>query len=316
MTTAVAMAVYNGAAFIEGQLDTIRLQTKQPDHVVICDDGSKDNTVSFVREYIQRYNLQDRWEIVINDNNLGYIKNFYHAMKLCKSDLIFLSDQDDIWSLDKIEKMEQAFVRYEDMKLLSCAHGVIDQKGNPIKGLLTPKPVVDEAIVKIDLHTIMVSFLWPGMCMAIRSVFLNEILPQIEPVNVPHDVSLAVMATKENGFYEYHYLGANHRRHGNNTGGEEHRVSKVLDIHRKLKEIRDYNTMLRRILDADFGLTLDQRRLIDVRLQYSIDREDALVNRSFMKLLDLYSHDEEKYLRKFSMLCDFFLVFLGKYSQK
>ena len=316
MTTAVAMAVYNGASFIEGQLDTIRLQTKQPDHVVICDDGSKDNTVSIVREYIRQHNLQDRWQIIVNEKNLGYIKNFYHAMDLCKADLIFLSDQDDIWCLDKIEKMEQVFSRNKEIKLLSCAHGFIDQEGNQIKGLLAPKPVVDEALVKIDIHSIMISFLWLGMCMAIRKDFLNEILPQIETVSVPHDMALAIMAAKENGFYEYHYLGANHRRHGNNVGGEEHRLSKVLNIGRKLREIEDYNTMLQRILDADFGQASHQRRLIEVRLQYSEARLDGLTSRSFKKVFNLYSHDDEKFLRKFSMLCDYFLLLFGDYSPK
>ena len=312
MTTAVAMAVYNGVTYIEGQLDSIRLQTKQPDHVVICDDGSKDNTVSFVREYIRRHGLQERWEIIENEKNLGYIKNFYHAMELSKADLIFLSDQDDVWSLDKIEKMERVFVQHTDVKLLSCSHGFIDQGGQQIKSLLTPKPVINETIVKVDIHAIMISFLWPGMSMAIRSNFFREILPQINDVCVPHDVSLAVMAAKEEGFYEYHYLGVNHRRHGNNTGGEEHRLSKVLNFKRKLKEIQDYNTMLQRILGAELGLNSEQSHLIKLRLQYSVAREAALVNRSIVGLLKLYSNDGENYLRKFSMLCDLFLVVFGK----
>ena len=57
MTTAVAVALYNGARFIEEQLDSIRNQTLCPDKVVLCDDGSKDNTVHIVREYIEKFNV-------------------------------------------------------------------------------------------------------------------------------------------------------------------------------------------------------------------------------------------------------------------
>ena len=106
MTVGVAMALYNGARFIRKQLDTIRLQTLQPDRVVMCDDGSKDGTTEIVAEYIKEYGLGDTWELIKNEENLGYAKNFYKAMSLCNTDLIFLADQDDVWELDKIEKAE------------------------------------------------------------------------------------------------------------------------------------------------------------------------------------------------------------------
>ena len=60
MTVGIALALYNGARFLEAQLDTLRLQTCPPDQVVFCDDGSKDDTVAVVRNYIEKYNLQDR----------------------------------------------------------------------------------------------------------------------------------------------------------------------------------------------------------------------------------------------------------------
>ena len=50
MTVSVALALYNGEKFIEKQLDTLRLQTVKPNQVVLCDDGSSDNTVNIVNE--------------------------------------------------------------------------------------------------------------------------------------------------------------------------------------------------------------------------------------------------------------------------
>ena len=82
MTVSVAIALYNGSRFIEEQLDSLRTQTVMPNEVIMCDDGSTDNTVEIVKAYIEKYNLQENWKIYINEKNLGYAKNFYHAMNL------------------------------------------------------------------------------------------------------------------------------------------------------------------------------------------------------------------------------------------
>ena len=93
MTTAVAIALYNGEKFIYKQLESIRTQTQEPDQVVLCDDGSTDNTISIVNEYIEKYHLQNKWKLVKNDKNLGYARNFYKAMSMCTADLIFLLEK-------------------------------------------------------------------------------------------------------------------------------------------------------------------------------------------------------------------------------
>ena len=314
MTTAVAMAVYNGGAFLPEQLDTIRLQTKAPDRVVICDDGSKDGTPAFIRDYIRTHGLEGKWELVENEKNLGYIRNFYKALSLCDADLLFLSDQDDVWRPDKIEKMEQVFAQNQKVLLLSCEHGFIDQSGEPIQGILTPKPSADGHLTEVRTHDIMVSFRWPGMCMAMRRDFYNSIHQAAWQVEVPHDVTLALMAAAEEGFYEYGYVGADHRRHNSNTGGEEHRISKVLNIRRKLGEVKTYNTMLQRILDSRLELTEAQRSQIRHRLTQSQLRFQALAGRSFGKMCKLYFGDKERDLRLPSMVCDYFLLAFGDYK--
>ena len=50
--TAVLMATYNGQGFIHDQLDSIRNQTLRPDYVLMRDDGSTDDTVKDVEDYI------------------------------------------------------------------------------------------------------------------------------------------------------------------------------------------------------------------------------------------------------------------------
>ncbi|MBX9852136.1 MAG: glycosyltransferase family 2 protein [Cytophagaceae bacterium] len=95
----IALCTYNGAPFLEAQLDSIFSQTYTNIEVIAVDDVSSDRTVEILKNYSTRYNLK----VFINEKNLGYIKNFERAISLCNGDYIALCDQDDIWEKSKIE---------------------------------------------------------------------------------------------------------------------------------------------------------------------------------------------------------------------
>lgn len=122
----IAMTTYNGEKFIKKQLDSIINQTYKNLEIIICDDGSTDKTIDIIKEYQKK---DKRIKLYINEKNLGFSKNFEKAISLCKGDYIALSDQDDIWELDKIETMvkniNDAILVYGDEKL-------IDEKDNII----------------------------------------------------------------------------------------------------------------------------------------------------------------------------------------
>ena len=54
MKNSVVMATYNGAKYIIEQLDSIKNQTMRPDEVIISDDGSTDDTLKIVKNYIAK----------------------------------------------------------------------------------------------------------------------------------------------------------------------------------------------------------------------------------------------------------------------
>ena len=63
MKISVAMATYNGAQYIEEQLESIRIQTMPVDEVRICDDGSSDDTVEVICHYIREHGLESSWSV-------------------------------------------------------------------------------------------------------------------------------------------------------------------------------------------------------------------------------------------------------------
>ena len=119
MRVSIVMTTYNGEKYIGQMLDSIRNQTRPADEVLILDDRSKDNTVKFVNNYIEKYKLNG-WKIIVNQKNVGWKCNFRNGLEMATGDVIFLSDQDDKWHTDKLEKMTAAFEKNQNIWLLAC----------------------------------------------------------------------------------------------------------------------------------------------------------------------------------------------------
>lgn len=105
----IAMATYNGARYLEDQLDSFALQTQIPNELVVCDDGSSDETISIVEKFALRAPFEVR--LIKNSHNLGFTKNFEKALSLSAGKFVFLSDQDDVWYPNKISTVMNAFGR-------------------------------------------------------------------------------------------------------------------------------------------------------------------------------------------------------------
>jgi glycosyltransferase involved in cell wall biosynthesis len=101
MRVSIALATYNGSKFLETQLKSIAEQTVLPDELVICDDGSKDNTVEIIRLFAKTVSFPV--VLFVNERNIGYSANFEKAITNCNGDLIFICDQDDFWFPEKIK---------------------------------------------------------------------------------------------------------------------------------------------------------------------------------------------------------------------
>ncbi len=101
----IALCTYNGEAYLREQLDSIVNQSYAALELIVVDDCSSDNTISILKDYAARHPFI---KLFVNPENLGYIRNFEKALRLCSGDFIALSDQDDIWDLKKIEKQVKA----------------------------------------------------------------------------------------------------------------------------------------------------------------------------------------------------------------
>ena len=121
------MATYNGAAFIYEQLASIGSQTLAPYEIVICDDGSSDDTLRIIQQFKSRSPLAVR--LARNDRRLGAAQNFARAIALCEGEFIALADQDDVWMPEKLARLSDAMGR--GAAYAFCDATVIDASGAP-----------------------------------------------------------------------------------------------------------------------------------------------------------------------------------------
>jgi glycosyltransferase involved in cell wall biosynthesis len=122
----IAMAAYNGAKYLQEQLDSFLSQTRQPDELIVCDDGSSDAT----RDILERFRQSAPFAVQIhrNETRLGFTKNFEKALLRCSGDLVFLSDQDDVWFTTKVDVVEKALLSHPEKLLVVHDGKLVDEK--------------------------------------------------------------------------------------------------------------------------------------------------------------------------------------------
>jgi glycosyltransferase involved in cell wall biosynthesis len=114
----VLMSTWNGARYVAEQIESIRAQSVADWQFVVRDDGSHDDTVEIVR----RFASLDPRIVMLEDaaGNLGPWASFgmllSHASR-SDAEYVFLSDQDDVWLPDKIERQLSL------MKAAALRHG-------------------------------------------------------------------------------------------------------------------------------------------------------------------------------------------------
>lgn len=96
----IAMASYNGAAYIRTQILSLLTQDLLPAEIVIVDDGSKDETLRIIEELQRQFPII---KLYLNSENIGPVRSFKKAVSLCSHAIVALCDQDDIWMRGKLK---------------------------------------------------------------------------------------------------------------------------------------------------------------------------------------------------------------------
>lgn len=280
------MATYNGEKYIQEQLDSFCVQTRLPDELIVSDDGSSDATIHILRSF--QDNALFAVQIHENSENQGYTRNFERALSKCSGELVFLSDQDDVWFPEKIEKCIDVLGRHPETQLLIhdlsyCTEDLTEIGQTKIERM--------EKVFDLDHDFI------TGMATVVRGSFLALCLPIPDDTSITHDSWLHSCASIIGRKRIVSEVMALYRRHASNaTSMNALNVSYTTTIrYFKKGELKRLLFQKTAPLDTDSNKVyewleehkatllaneLTERELIERRFNQEIQRVQAAISRS------------------------------------
>lgn len=196
------MATYNGGKYIKEQVSSILSQLSCHDELIVSDDGSSDDTVSILQSFDD-----DRIQI-LEGPRCGLTYNFENAIRHARGEYIFLSDQDDVWEPQKVERM---LVALAEADLAVSDAWIADENA-----LSTGRSLYDLSTPHSGFFRTVYHSSYIGCCMAFRKSILKKLLP-FPPHIVMHDYWIGQIADM---YYKTTFIPDKllcYRRHGANT---------------------------------------------------------------------------------------------------
>jgi len=219
----VCVAAYQGERYVSQQLQSIFPQLSHDDEVIVVDDGSTDRTcfeISALRD--------SRLSLLRNDRNRGVLRTFETALSHCSGEIVFLSDQDDLWLPKKVQTVLEAFADDPDLALVVSDAILIDESGNKIGESF----YAQRGAFRNGLWSNLLVGKFHGCTMAFRSTLLRNVLPFPHGKHAHHDTWIGCVNALIGGKTKYipEPLIA-YRRHSTNlTGRTKNSAYKRLKI--------------------------------------------------------------------------------------
>jgi glycosyltransferase involved in cell wall biosynthesis len=184
MKVSVAMATYNGEHFLQQQIDSILSQLGNEDELIISDNYSTDRTVSIIEEYTKK---DARVKLFMCEEK-GVTANFENAIKRTQGDIIFLSDQDDVWKPEKVQTVISYYKKHPNILMVMSDITVVDNDLNT-----TIESFYEFRGSRAGVLKNIIKNSYIGCAMSFRKELKQSILPI--PRNVPmHDMWIGLVA--------------------------------------------------------------------------------------------------------------------------
>lgn len=213
----VVMSTYNGSLHVAEQIESIIHQTYSNLEIILADDASTDNTFDILRSYAEK---DKRIIAYQRKENVMYNINFSEACSKATGAYIAISDQDDVWELDKIEKQLNKIKEHPKNVLVHCISARFEERSQPhLRSIKKMNFFCGNDIKRFYLANYVL-----GHAMIFRKSLLNAALPF--PPNVYYDWWLAAFACTLGNIEFVDEILVWHRMHETNaTGAAKPKVS-------------------------------------------------------------------------------------------
>lgn len=245
LSIGVALCTHNGSRYLLEQLDSILAQTVAVSEIVISDDHSTDGTLAVIEQFQKRIPATVQLTLLQNPVPLGVTKNFEQALKKTTTDIVFLSDQDDVWLKNKVESLVP-FFSSPDTGLVHTDALIIDDSGRMTGDKLFATLRVHRSEIASEergdgLHVLLKRNIVTGATCAVRRDFALSTMPF--PSSWLHDEWLAIQSSIRGGLRVSLASTTLYRVHTNNQIGA-HKLSTKSAVARLTSSRRDRNHRL------------------------------------------------------------------------
>lgn len=134
----VLMGIYNCADTLGQAIDSILAQTCTDWELILCDDGSDDDTFSVADGYVKAYPKQIR--LLQNQNNLGLNRTLNRCLCAAEGEYIARMDGDDISLPERLEKEAMFLDAHPEYDIVSTPMIYFDEQGEWGKGTAVAYP--------------------------------------------------------------------------------------------------------------------------------------------------------------------------------
>lgn len=127
----VLIANYNYGQYISEAIESVLNQTYQNFEIVICDDGSTDNSVEVIKSYAEK----DARIRLITKENGGHASALNVAFQASKGDIVTILDADDYYMPERLQIIVEAFLEHPDCGLVCHPLKVINKHKKILKDI-------------------------------------------------------------------------------------------------------------------------------------------------------------------------------------
>jgi glycosyltransferase EpsE len=161
----IIMGIYNCANTLDEAIESIIAQTYPNWQMIMCDDGSSDNTYEVAAKYVE--SDPERFVLIKNETNQGLNITLNNCLALADGDYVARMDGDDISLPDRFEKEVEILNTHPEFAIVSTPMIMFDETGDWGR---TGEPIPEPTIIDFAYHT---PFHCHAPCMIRREAYLD-----------------------------------------------------------------------------------------------------------------------------------------------
>lgn len=233
----ILLSTFNGAKYLREQFDSVLKQTYPHWRIIIRDDGSKDDTINIINDYLKLYPEKIK---LITDNfgNMGACQSYAKLIGLSDADYIMFADQDDVWLKDKISISMGKMIEYEKKNsklipiLIHTDLKVVDNRLNCINESFMNYQGLNGN--RVHLNQLILQNCVTG-CTVLFNKSLKDIIFPINNKARMHDWWIATIASIFGKIIYIDQVTICYRQHSSNTIGAKKKYNIIMTLLKPFK---------------------------------------------------------------------------------